>query len=223
MFYCNEIPSTLSSSARRRQNNCMMDATYMPTININRYQIHRSWWQCLCVIGLTLFISGLSYAEIYTWTDENGNRIYSDQPNEKAETLELGPLPTYEPPKIPVKSAEETPAEPAFTQYDILVIQTPEQDETIHSNPGNITVIATVHPGLQPNHQLQLLLNGKPVLDPGKQTGWYLENVDRGEHQLQVIVITDKNETFQSSPIITVHLKRHSILLPKQIQPKPAP
>jgi hypothetical protein len=30
--------------------------------------------------------------KIYTWTDENGNRVYSDSPREGAETVKLKPI-----------------------------------------------------------------------------------------------------------------------------------
>ncbi len=169
----------------------------------------------LILLGLAGVVNSVN-AEVYTWVDEQGLRIYSDKPNPTAEIVEVKSLPTYQAPKTAPQSNAEAKekVEITFTQYDVLVLKTPEQDEIIRSNQGNITVIATVHPDLQDDHQLQLMMDGKPVLEAGKQTGWQLNNVNRGEHQLQVLVLDEAGQTFQTSDSVTVHLKRHSILLP---------
>ncbi|MEM1435212.1 MAG: DUF4124 domain-containing protein, partial [Pseudomonadota bacterium] len=140
-------------------------------------------------------------SRIYKTVDENGNVVYTDvapkEPGaaEEAEVILSEPN-RYERPEAVLPNdieqalEELNEAAEAFT-YSNLAITAPASGQTIRSNGGMITLSAAVTPGLAPAHQLRFFLDGSPV-GTTPSNSMSLENVDRGEHSAQVIVIDER-------------------------------
>ena len=171
----------------------------------------------LCALLLAASPAG---AQIYSWTDADGNRIFSDQPRPGASTVELGPTNVIEP--APVATRPE-PVDPPSggnaSFYRELSITSPVHDSNIRSNEGDLTLVVQTDPPLSGSHLLRVSLDG--VLSdsavPGSGAAMHqltVSNVDRGSHQVAVVVVNARGEELQRSAPVTVHLQRTSLNQP---------
>lgn len=158
------------------------------------------------------------HAEFYRSIDEHGNVVYSDQPSDNAEQIELKGLSTYTPtPIVEVESTIESddgaePTEIAVPEYQVS-ISAPKQNEAFWSNGGTVDVVADVQPELsaERNDQLLFSLDGKPVGKAQSDLTITLENVERGSHILVVTVVDSQGKTLQRSKSVLFHLHKRSI------------
>lgn len=184
-------------------------------------------WIQLVLLGSLLLLGLGVQAEMYKWVDEEGNVSYSDQPQHKdarqLDTPTANTIPAVRvPPKVqPVPVAPDKPE----TRYSLLQITSPEHDQAIRSNPGNINVSLITQPALNvaQGHSISLLLDNKLVSENITTDQTTLQNVDRGTHQLSAIIKNKQDKTLQQSDSITFHLLRHSILHPRSGQNQAAP
>jgi hypothetical protein len=161
-----------------------------------------------------LFVCLPVSAEIYRWIDNEGNVIYSDQPNPKAEQIELSPTTTYSPtvtaqPEISIIE-ETSEADLPVPPYELRIVS-PGQNESIWVNSGNLTVSLIVEPTLDAERQdkIRLLLDGSEV---GVQasTSFELTELSRGQHQLTAEVINQSGQTLTQATVVTFQLHRAS-------------
>lgn len=157
-------------------------------------------------------------AQIYSYTDASGNRVFTDRPTgAAAERVTLKPangMPPVEPPAA-------TPAEPATApaiRYALQIL-TPAEDQTIRDNAGNLQVIASGTPALQPGHLYQLLLDGEALGSAGADTHFELRNIDRGTHRVQLRVVDGNANELARSPAQTFHLIRTSLAQRRMVRP----
>ncbi|QXI12368.1 DUF4124 domain-containing protein [Pseudomonas zeae] len=153
---------------------------------------------------ILLLIALPAVAQIYKYTDANGNTVYSDHSPDgvQAQLVELPPLNRVEPqtPSTPPASSTET-REPARNAYDILELAGLPTEEALRANNGTFTVQVLIKPRLQPPHQLRLVLDDEPYGQPSNVPILQLVNVDRGEHRLAVQVIDGQTVIQQSAPV----------------------
>ncbi|MGF1642878.1 MAG: DUF4124 domain-containing protein [Thiotrichales bacterium] len=176
----------------------------------------------LLVVAL-LLLSCASHAEIYRWTDKNGNVMFSDQPppGHKVEKLQITSPNLSSRTESPAKpqaeaGADESPAEsPDGGGYETLQILSPKADESIRSNTGAIDVSISLSPTLQVElgHRFRILFNGNPVKE-GLSPFVVLDNVDRGTHTVQALVITREGDTLKESPSVQFHVLRFTQIKP---------
>jgi len=173
--------------------------------------------------GRTLLLAALLAsqavaAEVYRWVDEDGTVHFGDQPPPGAEKVELPPPSTYTPPPLPpIQSRPQAPAEaPAYSALRILQ---PQDRATIRDNAGNFEVSFATEPGLksQLGHQYRVLLDGRPVARISAGS-YRFENLDRGEHRIQVQVVDPQGRVLIESEPVTVYLHRQSALFPHRQQ-----
>jgi hypothetical protein len=161
---------------------------------------------------LLLLISLPVAAQIYKYTDANGNTAYSNQPPDgiKAETVELPPLNSIEP-AAPrpgsVQSAPAAQAEPPQAAYGTLELTDLPTDEALRANNGTFTVGVRIEPRLRSGHLMQLLVDGNPYGQPSNIPRFQVINIDRGEHSFAVAV-QDAQGILQQSPTITLTVQR---------------
>ncbi|MBR7195507.1 DUF4124 domain-containing protein [Pseudomonas sp. 14A] len=154
------------------------------------------------LLYILLLIALPAAAQIYKYTDANGNTAYSNQPPDgmQAQPVELPPLNRVEPqaPSAPQAPAAEQP-QPPRNAYEILELSGLPTDEALRANNGTFTVNVLIKPRLQPPHQLRLVLDDEPYGQPSNVPVLQLVNIDRGEHRLAVQVI-DGQTVIQHSP-----------------------
>lgn len=153
---------------------------------------------------ILLLIALPATAQIYKYTDANGNTVYSDHSPDgvKAQSVELPPLNTVEPqtPSAPATPTVET-SEPPRSAYNILELAGLPTEEALRANNGTFTVNVLIKPRLHPPHQLRLLLDDQPYGQPSNVPILQLVNVDRGDHRLAVQVIDGQTIIQQSPPV----------------------
>ncbi len=162
---------------------------------------------------LLLLIALPAAAQIYKYTDANGNTAYSNQPPDgvQAQPVELPPLNRVEPqaPSAPQAPTAEKP-QPPRNAYEILELAGLPTDEALRANNGTFTVSVLIKPRLQPPHQLRLLLDDQPYGQPSNVPVLQLINIDRGEHRLAVQVIDGQSVVQQSPPAVFTVQRVHT-------------
>ncbi|MFT4561363.1 MAG: hypothetical protein ACI9BW_001104 [Gammaproteobacteria bacterium] len=152
-------------------------------------------------------------ADIYRWEDDDGNIFFSDMPRRGAERIEVGEIMTVPSERItrslsdPIKKRE-----PA--KYDSITITSPSNEQSFRKNGRvNIDVSVSIRPALQLGfgHQLQLFVDGSSLASPGRQTRFKLDDVDRGEHRLQAVIVGSDGQVIERSPISTFFLHKQSV------------
>ncbi len=166
----------------------------------------RRW--LLCLIFVPLLAPLVASADIYTWVDDNGNTVFSDQPHPGATQVKLPEAQVYSPganadKMLPAKAATATQSsEPV---YESVSIAEPANDETIRDNSGDGKVVVSVEmdPNLREGDGVQILLDGNKVGQPQKTSNFTLNKVERGTHKLQVFVVDSQGkELIKSKEVI---------------------
>ncbi|MBC3269555.1 DUF4124 domain-containing protein [Pseudomonas sp. SWRI81] len=152
-------------------------------------------------------------AQIYKYTDANGNTAYSNQPPDgvQAQPVELPPLNRVEP-QTPAAAPAPAAAERQAPRnaYEILELAGLPGDEALRANNGTFTVTVLIKPRLQPPHQLRLVLDEQPYGQPSNVPVLQLVNIDRGEHRLAVQVIDGQTIIQQSAPAVFTVQRVHT-------------
>lgn len=174
----------------------------------------------LCTLALP------AAAQIYKYTDSNGNTVFTNQPPEgqATESVELPPTNTA-PPQAPAGSPQPAGAEQNQPPYSRLALTDLPNDEALRANNGTFSVGVDIEPRLRAGHSFRLILDGKPYGQPSNVPRLQLTNIDRGEHSLAVEVRNGERQVQQSSPVsFTVQrISVNSPARPKPTPPKPTP
>lgn len=179
------------------------------------------WW-----IVLSLALPALaSAATVWTWVDENGVRHYSDRPVEGAEQIEIGevqgfsapPAPTIE----PAAPDEEARSSDRSQGYDRLAITDPEQTETLWNIEGRLEVSVAVEPSLRAGHVIDLYLDGERQHLDTRNTSITVDEVYRGVHALEAVVLSANGEELVRSPTRNFVVQQTSLLNPNNPNTSP--
>lgn len=157
-------------------------------------------------------LPSLAFAQVYTWINEQGVRVYGDEPPGHANKAELPKLQEVQMPKMVQKEekAVDVPTN-GFKGYVTLEIISPKEDHMITmGEAGSATIQLNIFPALQPKHEISLLLNGR-VIETGPKLQFQLNNLNRGSHLLQA-QIKEQGKLLISSPKRRIHVQRPSIL-----------
>jgi hypothetical protein len=148
-------------------------------------------------------------AQIYKYTDAEGNTAYSNQPPDgvSAQPVELPPLNRVEPLSPPAPPTQPKPKEQPQAAYEVLELTGLPTTKALRANNGTFTVNALIKPRLQAPHLLRLFLDGQPYGQPTNVPILQLVNIDRGEHSLAVQVV-DGETVVQQSSTVTFYVQR---------------
>ncbi|MAX97638.1 MAG: hypothetical protein CMI08_00290 [Oceanospirillaceae bacterium] len=165
----------------------------------------------LILTGLTISqLPNAAATEVYTYRDKNGNVVFSDKPSANSKKHEVREIPIVPAFNVPPKE-EVKPPEPVFS-YTSLSIVTPRNEDHLQSGyAGNVQVSAVLSPALREQDTIVMLDNGA-VIAEGRQSNFALQNLNRGEHQLQMQVRDSKGKVLISSNPVTLYVQRASTL-----------
>lgn len=162
--------------------------------------------KCILMLALMIFSSAPFADTIYKGTDNSGRVIYSDQPFENSNKIEIESPQTYSAPPITTKIDPLTKNKAITYQVNIVA---PEQDQTFTNEITTINVKLTITPPLQPGDKIQLLLNGQPYGPPSESTSFTLQSLFRGAYRVQAQVISAQtNQSIAQSNEVTFYQKR---------------
>lgn len=167
-----------------------------------------------------------SSADVYRWTDADGQVHYTDRPRPGAEriTIIVSPPASGAPGGTSTSSGAQEPEpdeSPApVERYQSLNITSPTQEQVLWNIEGQLEVAAAVEPPLQPGHALQFTLDGQTALAEPGSTSVQFQDIFRGEHSLQVEVVDAEGRTLVASPTTRFYVRQNA--LPNPI-PTPLP
>lgn len=166
-------------------------------------------------------------AQIYSYTDASGNKVFTNQPPDgvKTDTVTLPPMNTMDAPEASATAPAATDAQPVDGQalpYSRVALTNLPTEEALRANNGTFTVSASLQPPLRPGHSLQLLLDGQPYGSPTNVPLLQLTEIDRGDHSL-VLQVKAGDKVIQQSAPVTFTVQRVSTDQPRPVQPLPKP
>jgi len=162
----------------------------------------------LLYLMISFFSVELLHAEIYVWTDENGNKVFGDEPkkSDQAKPVELEPLTVLQFPKGTGNVVDSTPS--TTNPYTAFAIISPTEDETIRDNAGSLSVSLSIEPSLVEGHKIQLYIDGSPYQSAQASLSFNLANLDRGTHSVSASVIDESGKNLTQTQSISFHLHR---------------
>ena len=151
-------------------------------------------------------------AELWRWKDADGVMHYSDRPVPGAERITVQSTQRSSGEFTPRPAAPvEAPPEVRYTR---CIVSSPQNDETFN-NVDSVDAVVTVEPALQPDHSVQVFLNGAVY------TGWppasiahTLTNLFRGSYTLSVRVLDANGRPACTGSIVNFHVRQASLLQP---------
>ncbi|MFI4919549.1 MAG: DUF4124 domain-containing protein [Legionellales bacterium] len=151
-----------------------------------------------------------AHAQIYKWTDSQGNVHFSDTPHEGAEQLSIPNAQSYAPPKglsspVPQPNASSEQKDHGYTK---IAINQPQNEATIRNNQGYLVVAAQLEPDLAPGDVLQLIFDGSPLGDPQTALLFQLNGIYRGSHTIAIQVLDAGGNVLNTSEPITIFMHR---------------
>jgi hypothetical protein len=170
-------------------------------------------------------------APAWTWVDANGQVHYSDTPVPGAKQIELSgaqafgsstgqqapPTPAGQPAAGAAKSTG------AAQRYRTFNIVSPKQQETLWNVGTTVGVQIALEPALQPNHRLDVFVDGERRNLNSTSTDLTLEDVYRGIHTIQAVVVDQSGTEVIRSLATTFMVQQSSIQNPNNDSPAKPP
>lgn len=169
-----------------------------------------------------LFVTQAASAQVYTYIDAEGNRVFTDKPRSStAERVMLAPSNSAQmsQPQPTVRMAPPPAVSKPTVHYQLLRILVPEPDASIHNGSGDMIVTLNSEPGLLPGHSYRLLLNGEPQGETSRSPVFSLQHVDRGTHQLVAEIIDSAGLIVERTPAQPFHMHRMTLAQKRKINP----
>ncbi|MFV3388106.1 DUF4124 domain-containing protein [Pseudomonas sp. NY15364] len=171
-----------------------------------------------CLLLITQVVS----AQVYTYIDAEGNRVFTDKPrSSNAERVMLAPSNSAQmnQPQSTVRMAPPPAVTKPTVHYQVLRILVPEPDASIHNGSGDMIVTLNSEPGLLPGHNYRLLLDGAPQGEISRSPVFSLQHVDRGTHQLVAEIIDSAGLIVERTPAQPFHMHRMTLAQKRKINP----
>ncbi|MFK3798429.1 DUF4124 domain-containing protein [Pseudomonas sp. NPDC088444] len=177
-------------------------------------------WLRGALLCLLMLIAHSATAEVYTYIDADGNRVFTDQPHKNAKKVPIAPSNEIRStPKKPVQASSTKPKPGPLFHYSLLRILAPEPDSAIRDIQGNLIVTVTNEPELQPRHTYRLLLDNKVYAEGGRSPVFPMTNIDRGTHQLSIEIVDEFGRVAERTPNQPFHMMRTSLAQKRLAQP----
>lgn len=145
--------------------------------------------------------------DVYKWTSDDGETLYSDTYRFGAEKLSIsvgqGQQKKMEE-KRPIVDSDQTST--STDAYQIFKIAQPSNDETIRNDEGVVTVGLSLSPMLLPGHVIHVYFDGVKLNTDLTTTQFNLNDLNRGTHSLQAKVVNAEGKPQISTPTVSFHL-----------------
>ena len=166
-----------------------------------------------------LILASPAFAQVYTYIDAEGNRVFTDQPK-TGNTKQVQMAPTNGMGQVTSRPlAPSAPAEAAPPSYQLLRILVPEPDAVLNDGTGDLIVSATSEPALLPEHNYRLIVDGQPTGEPGRSPVFPLQGLSRGTHQLAVEILDSAGRTLERTPSQPLHVRLISLDQKRKARP----
>jgi len=169
----------------------------------------------LIFLFCSLLTTPLSAQQVYVYYDEQGIPHYSDQPSADSVLVNLHVL---QPSSTPSPAISLEPDQSAAKMEPLqfkLAILSPQPDESILSNSGELRVQTQTEPQLPEGHQLRLVFDQSQLSPLQRQAGFVLQGIERGEHSLQLQQVDPNGKLIAESSITRFYLRKSTMNSPK--------
>jgi len=172
------------------------------------------------LLSLLLVAACPAIAQVYTYIDAEGNRVFTDQPKAgNAKHVQMAPTNgmAQTTPRGPAEKA--APATVMPPSYQLLRILVPEPDAVLNDGTGDIIVSATSEPALMPAHNYRLIVDGQPAGEPARSPVFPLQGLARGTHQLAVEILDAEGRMLERTPSQPLHVRLTSLEQKRNARP----
>lgn len=172
------------------------------------------------LLSLLLVAACPALAQVYTYIDAEGNRVFTDQPKAgNAKHVQMAPTNgmAQTTPRGPAEKA--APATVMPPSYQLLRILVPEPDAVLNDGTGDIIVSATSEPALLPAHNYRLIVDGQPAGEPARSPVFPLQGLARGTHQLAVEILDAEGRMLERTPSQPLHVRLTSLEQKRNARP----
>lgn len=168
------------------------------------------------LITFLCILPTLAMAQVYTWINDQGVRVYSDEaPPAHAKEANLAPIIPLAPLKVEASDNKDADVS-GFTGYRYFAFTNPTEDATITpDSAGSVTVQLAIQPQLQAEDEVVLFLDGR-IAETSQSLSFTLSNLDRGSHLIYAEVRHQGKRLIQTKKR-SIHVQRPSVA------PKKAP
>jgi uncharacterized protein DUF4124 len=183
--------------------------------------------KCLILL-FALTASAAHSAPAWKWVDAKGQVHYSDTPVPGATQVELSGAQTFGTTQRPPPAADR-PAGPAKAtsqaeSYRSFNIVSPKQQETLWNVGTVVNVQVQLDPPLQPGHLLDVYVDGQRRNLNTASTELTLEDIYRGVHAIQAVVVDGTGAEVVRSLATTFMVQQSSVQNPTNDSPtRPQP
>ncbi len=176
----------------------------------------------LGLLLLATIVAAPAWSQIYKWVDDDGVINYTNLPpsNPKAKKLDLESVPvsvieTDKRGQRAVWAIKSEVSAAALAQPVSVTITSPQNEQTVFDNSGNVPVVVAVTGDVQPDDRLVLRLDGNPVAS-GVEPMLALTGVEHGTHVLQAQLVDSRGSRRALSRAVTFNMWEASRLFPNR-------
>lgn len=149
-------------------------------------------------------------AKVYVWTNKNGVLVFSDTPKPGAEEVKIKTQNIIKPSSAIETSILDINPQVIDEKYQVEISH-PKNHATVRDNTGSLVIQGGIKPIFKSGLKIQLYLNNKKHGKPQGQATFSLHNIDRGEHQIKLVLIDQKGKVIASSETTTFYMHRASV------------
>lgn len=165
-------------------------------------------------------------AQIYSYTDASGQRVFSDQPPPGAtthSTVELKPVNRMPAGQRMIKlkppAGLKQQLAPPPPPYQSFILLSPAADSTLRNTARSIEIQVRSTPDLLPGHRYQAWLDGAAYGPASEADSWRIDEVNRGEHQLYIQLLDEQGNTLMQTEVATLYVRQTTLADRKRVNP----
>ncbi len=180
----------------------------------------RAIWPRASLLAALWLMSATALAgtTVYKWVDEKGVTHYSDQPNPKAEKVEVQAPQSYSGGNASSSTGASPNTGTPQGASPQCVLSQPGQDENFQ-NTSTVTAVLALE--LQQGHTVVVSLDGKRLTNQSPYaTQFVLSGVERGTHSVTATVLDSGGQTVCTTPSVTFHVHLPSVQSPVRARPR---
>ena len=148
-------------------------------------------------------------AKVYVWRDESGVLVFSDSPKPGAEEIEINTANQNISPSIDTSILDIKPQK-LDDKFEVDIIR-PTNNSTIRDNTGSVHVSGRIKPVFKQGLSIQLFVDDVPYNAPQTHSMFALRDIERGEHQIKLVLLNAKGKVIASSKPVTFYMHRASV------------
>ena len=148
-------------------------------------------------------------AKVYVWRNVDGVLVFSDSPKPGAEEIDVKSSNEMISSSLNTSVLDITPKK-IEDKFEVEIVR-PTNNSTIRDNTGSVHVSGRIKPLFKQGLSIQLHVDGVPYKKPQTHSMFALRDIERGEHQIKLVLSNDKGKVIASSKPVTFYMHRASV------------